>query len=301
MVQDLDFGTRGWGETLPVQERHEVYQAIDPTDAYSSQAFKGKAVFITGGSRGIGRATALTFAKAGASVAIFARSSTGLDEIKALILKEMPQTKVEKFVADVTRATEVESAVDAAAKAFGRLDNVVANAGYTNRIDTLLEERTSAEWWRTFEVNVLGVYNTVRPALKHLKKADGYFLATTSVGAQLRTPYASDYQTSKHALNRLVEFIAFENAPVKVFSLHPGAVATKIAKTTGLEERGFKFIDPPELAASTMLYLCSGKVDWLSGRYVSVNWDLGQVESEWKERILEKDLLVNKLDVVGSA
>ncbi|VDC05477.1 unnamed protein product [Peniophora sp. CBMAI 1063] len=299
MVQDIDFGTRGWGETLPVQERHEVYPAIDPTAAYSSQVLKGKATFITGASRGIGRATALTFAKAGASVALSARSSTALDETEALILKSVPHAKVEKFVVDVTKAEEVESAVDAAAKAFGRLDFVVANAGYTNPFDTPLEERTSADWWRTFEINVLGVFNTVRPALKYLKKANGYFVAITSIGAQFRTQYASDYQTSKHALNRLVEFIAFENAPVKVFSLHPGAVATEIAKTSGLEEKGIQFTDPPELAASTMLYLCSGKVDWLSGRYVSVNWDLGQVEAEWKEKILEKDLLINKLDVVA--
>ena len=47
-----------------------------------------------------------------------------------------------------------------------------------------------------------------------------------------------------------------------------------------------------------MLYLCSGKLDWLNGRYVDVNWDLGEVESEWKEKILEKDLIVNKIDVV---
>ena len=62
---------------------------------------------------------------------------------------------------------------------------------------------------------------------------------------------------------------------------------------------GIEFPDLPELPAAVMLYLCSGSADWYSGRYVSVNWDLGQVEREWKEKIVEKDLLVNKLDVVG--
>ena len=57
-----------------------------------------------------------------------------------------------------------------------------------------MEERTSADWWKTFEINLLGVFNTVRPALKYLKPANGYFVAVTSVGAQFRSPYASDYQ-----------------------------------------------------------------------------------------------------------
>ncbi|KZV66972.1 NAD-P-binding protein [Peniophora sp. CONT] len=291
---------RGLNENLPVEERREVYPTIDPSTAYSSQSFKGKALFITGASRGIGRTTALTFAKAGASVAIAARFSDALDETKALILKEVPQAKVEKYVVDVTKAEEVEGAVDGAAKKFGRLDVVIANAGYTNAFDKSIEERTSADWWRTFEINVLGVFNTVRPALKYLKEVEGYFVAVSSIGAQFRPPNSSDYNLSKHTLNRLVEMIAIESPAVKAYSVHPGAVDTEIAKSTKLAELGqVQFIDPPELSASTMLYLCSGKADWLSGRYVSANWDLGQVEREWKTRILEKDLLVNKLDVVG--
>ncbi|KZV60411.1 NAD-P-binding protein [Peniophora sp. CONT] len=301
MSNPESFSTRGFGETLPVNAQHGVYPAIDPSTAYSSQSLKGKALFITGASRGIGRTTALTFAQAGASVAIAARSSAALDETKALILEEVPQAKVEKFVVDVTKAEEVEAAIDATAKAFGSLDFVIANAGYINPCDTPMEDRTSVEWWRTFEINVLGVFNTVRPALKHLKKAEGYFIAVTSIGAQFRSPNCSDYQTSKHAINRLVELIALENTAIRgVFSLNPGAVDTLMAKTSGLEEiKGVQFIDPPELAASTMLYLCSGKADWLNSRYVDVNWDLGQVELEWKEKILSKDLLINKLDVVG--
>ncbi|VDC05479.1 unnamed protein product [Peniophora sp. CBMAI 1063] len=299
-VDQKTFSARGFGENLPVEVRHEVYPTIDPTPVYASQSLKGKALFITGASRGIGRTTAIAFAKAGASVAISARSSSALDETKALILRDVPEAKVEKYVVDVTKAEEVEDAVERAAIAFGRLDVAIANAGYINPFDTPMQERKSSDWWRTFEINLLGVFNTVRPALKHLQKVDGYVVAITSVGAQFRSPNGSDYQTSKHALNRLVELIALENAPVKAFSLHPGAVATEIATTSGIEAQGVQFIDPPELPAATMLYLCTGKADWLNGRYVSVNWDLGQVEAEWKEKILEKDLLVNKLDVVGS-
>ena len=91
-----------------------------------------------------------------------------------------------------------------------------------------------------------------------------------------------------------------ENPTVKAYALHPGLVkSTEIAQESGLIEQGMEMPDPAELPASTMLYLASGKADWLSGRYVESTWDLSQVESEWKDKILAKDLLINKLDVVA--
>ena len=90
-----------------------------------------------------------------------------------------------------------------------------------------------------------------------------------------------------------------ESPNVKAFALHPGSIPTDVAKQSGLIEQGMEMPDPPELPAATMLYLSSGKADWLSGRYVESTWDLGQVEREWKDKILAKDLLINKLDVVA--
>ena len=113
-----------------------VYPTIDPTSAWATHPFKGKGVLITGASRGIGRSTAITFAKAGAAVAIAARSERALDETKALILQDMPEAKVETYCVDVTKTVEVESAMCNAAAAFGGLDVVIANAGYSNSLDT---------------------------------------------------------------------------------------------------------------------------------------------------------------------
>ena len=116
--------------------RNRVYPLIDPTYAFATRSFNGKNVFITGASRGIGRTTAITFAKAGAGVAISARSEQALGETKALILQEVPKAKVEVYVADVTKTEEMEAALKSAIKVFGGLDVVIANAGAANSFDT---------------------------------------------------------------------------------------------------------------------------------------------------------------------
>ncbi|VDC05193.1 unnamed protein product [Peniophora sp. CBMAI 1063] len=287
----------GSNETLPVTQHHDVYSTIDPTFAWQSQTYRGKSVFITGASRGIGRSTAITFAKAGAAVAISARSEKALEETKALILQEAPEAKVETYAVDVSKAADMEVVMKSAAAAFGGLHVVIANAGYSNTFDIPMHERAPDQWWRTFEVNVQGVYNTLRASVDFLRQSGGYFIAVTSNGAQLRWPGGADYMTSKHAVNRLVEFIALENPQIKTFSLHPGMVVTELVEKSKLMEYGFSFEDSPELAASTMLYLCSGKGDWLNGRYVEATWDLGQIEREWKGKILDNGLLINKLSV----
>jgi NAD(P)-dependent dehydrogenase (short-subunit alcohol dehydrogenase family) len=85
-----------------------------------------------------------------------------------------------------------------------------------------------------------------------------------------------------------------ENPDIKVFCVHPGAVATEMAVQSG---SSFPVQDTVALPAATMLYLTSGKADYLSGRYVSATWDLGEVERNWKEKIITQQVLVNKLSI----
>jgi NAD(P)-dependent dehydrogenase (short-subunit alcohol dehydrogenase family) len=129
-----------------------------------------------------------------------------------------------------------------------------------------------------------------------LEKTQGYIVAITSLGAQLRVPGGSDGCITKHAVNRLVEFIALgknpyldsektddnvkpfkitdvEHPSIRVFALAPGYLPTRIAYETGTindkGEGGAGFIlDTLALPASTMLHLTSGRLDWLSGRFV---------------------------------
>jgi len=86
-----------------------------------------------------------------------------------------------------------------------------------------------------------------------------------------------------------------EYPDLKIFTVHPGVVATELsAPWEGLVNRNQ---DSPALCAATTLYLMSGGADYLSGRYVAATWDLGEVERDWKEKIISQGALVSKLDI----
>ncbi|KAJ6596375.1 NAD-P-binding protein [Mycena vulgaris] len=265
----------------------EVYDFVDPTVHYEGQTYAGKVVFITGASRGIGAETALQYARAGASVALAARFSETLEGVKSLILTDRPEANVLTLLVDVTNTREVEGAISETVSRFGRLDIVVANAGKAGEWTRPLLEKDPNEWWSDLEVNIRGVFNTVYFSIPHLVKTSGYVIAVGTKGEQVRIPYASDYSVSTYALGRLVEKIHLEYPEIKIFTLHPGSILGS----------GTKAGDPPTgsvaLPAATVLYLTAGKANWLIGRYISANWDLGELEEKWKSKVAEKDTLVS--------
>lgn len=111
--------------------------------------------------------------------------------------------------------------------------------------------------------------------------------------------YKSDYQTSIHALNRLCEFVNVDHSEdgIKCFAIHPGGVPTALAKNMPEEIHAY-LVDEPELAAGFIVWLCSGKADWTTGRYLSSNWDIHEL-LQMKDQILKDDLLVNRLRTKG--
>ena len=88
---------------------------------------------------------------------------------------------------------------------------------------------------------------------------------------------------------------AAEYPELKVFCVHPGIVATDL--TVEYEGRTSRDLDSPALCASTILYVMSGKADYLSGRFVASTWDLGEVERDWREKIIAQNALVSKLHI----
>ena len=289
---------------LNLGDHHSVYSEIDPAASLKGSAAE-KTVFISGASRGIGRATAAAFAKAGAgSVYITARSEKALKETSDIIAAANPETECAYRACDVTNAVQVEDAVSDCVTKFGKIDIADANAGYLDNWKKI-GELDIESWWKSWEVKIKGAYHVARFCIPHLiesahrlettGKSGGHLIFISSVGAQLLTPGASDYQASKHAVNRICEFVDVDHAEdgIKSFAVHPGGVATALAKNMPDEMHPF-LNDAPELAAGFIVWLCSGKADWAKGRYLSSNWDINKL-MQMKDKIISEDLLVNRL------
>lgn len=289
---------------LDLTSHHARYDAIDPKGVLKGSA-AGKVVFIAGASKGIGQATAIAFAEAGAkAVYVTARSQAALKETQELVQKANSETICAIAVCDVTDAGQVEDAVADCVAQFGGIDVADANAGYLGPW-VKIGESDPEGWWRNWEVNMRGAYHVIRFTLPHLiesaakwaaeGRSGGHLILVSSIGAQFLMEGASDYQTSKHAINRLCEFVQSDHDAdgIKCFAMHPGGVATDIGHSMPEHMHAF-LVDDPSLASSFAVWLCSGAADWAKGRYLSANWDVGEL-TDLKPTILQDDLLVNRL------
>jgi NAD(P)-dependent dehydrogenase (short-subunit alcohol dehydrogenase family) len=256
-------------------------------------------VFVTGASRGIGRAVAVSFAQAGASsIALGARSS--LDATEAAVLDAArssghPPPTFLKLVLDVADEQSVADAAVEVERDFGRLDVLVNNAGRVEKWVPLAETDPKA-WWGTWEVNLKGTYLMTRAMLPLLLKGgERTIVNMNSIGAHLTRPGASAYQTGKLAMLRLTQFTCVEYAAqgILAFAIHPGAVDTELASNLP-EDTKAKLVDSPELCADTIVWLTQERQLWLAGRYLSANWDMAELMCR-KEEIIQGDKLKVKL------
>ncbi|MCJ1379117.1 hypothetical protein MMC17_002217 [Xylographa soralifera] len=275
----------------------DTYSFIDSSKCDLS----GKYVFITGASKGIGRATALAFAKAGAAaVGIGARSDLEslVHEIADTTSRNgKPAPQIVKVQLDITNRASVETAASEVKKAFGgRLDILVNNAGVLEEPTKIVDSDPDV-WWNSYTVNIKGVYLVTRAFLPMMLagaggKADKQIINVASIGALWCFPGLSSYQTGKLALLRLAEFINAEygDQGILAYSIHPGNVVTNITDHFKTPIKGFLFTDKPELSADTIVYLTKERREWLAGRYVSANWNMPQFLDK-KDEIVKGDLL----------
>ncbi|KAL8709469.1 MAG: hypothetical protein Q9220_005852 [cf. Caloplaca sp. 1 TL-2023] len=220
----------GPGDYLTDPVHNDTYPAIDPMKA----ELKGKSVFISGASRGLGRAMTLSFAKAGASfIAVGARgdmTSLVQEIIDTASKAGRSQPKVLSIELDVTSRESIDDAATCVQKEFGRLDVLVNNAGVLSAM-TSIADSDPDEWWQAWTVNVRGTYLVSRAFLPlMLKGGDKQIVNVCSVGAHVVNPGLSAYQTSKLAQLRFTEFLCAEygDQGLIAFCIHPGNIPTDI-------------------------------------------------------------------------
>ncbi|KAI1422651.1 NAD(P)-binding protein [Xylaria sp. FL1777] len=282
-----------------VPTAHQDTYAFISTDGVD---LDGKSVFITGASKGIGKGVALSFARAGCSrIAVAARTSADILDVKEQMLAAAEQAgrrrpEVLAFALDVTSEEGVREAAAAVADAFGGvLDILICNAGYASAL-VPLHESDAADWWTTWDVNVRATYLCTRAFLPLLlKSSTRTILITSSAGAHMLIQNMLSYQTSKTALCRFAEFLAkeYEEQGLVAVAVHPGDVLTDLAAMMG-EELAHIFKEKPQLTGDSLVWLSKEKRDWLSGRFVSVTWDMQELEQK-REEIVSKDLLKLRL------
>lgn len=204
------------------------------------QRFAGQAVFITGASSGIGAALAREFAREGGDVALVARRRDRLEALAAEIGATGRRAVV--VPCDVTRDGDLERAAAAARDALGKLDVVVANAGFG--VTGALETLSLDDYRRQFETNVFGVLRTVFATLEDLKKTRGRLVLIGSVSGHVGVPGSSAYSMSKFAVHSLAASLAHELAPygVAVTLISPGFVESEIGQ---VDNRGVRHPEAP--------------------------------------------------------
>ena len=240
----------------------------------------GQIALITGGGRGIGANIARELHSAGARVALAARTSDEIEQV-ALEVDGYP------VVADVSSRESVDAMVRHVEGAFGGIDVLCANAGIASR-DERAWESDPDEWWRTFQVNVLGVYLCCRAVIPGmLKRGRGRIVITGSGAAYLPGSSNSAYSASKAAVYRFGEVLARQlEGHIPVFIFSPGLVRTQMTTWAGDDAPW----TPSELAPRLVRVLASGRADALAGRYLHAEHDDMEDLIRRADEIRENDL-----------
>jgi NAD(P)-dependent dehydrogenase (short-subunit alcohol dehydrogenase family) len=253
--------------------------SIDVRDSKIDLA--GQVALVTGAGGGLGRAFALALARAGARVALTARTAEALAETAELV--ERGRRRALAIPGDVTAPLDVTRVVSTAEAQLGPIDILVNNAGVMGPVGYDWHAEPE-EWWRTFEVNVLGSFRCAREVLAGMvARRRGRIVNVSSGAAFNRLPRMAAYGATKAAVAQWTKILAEDTRAhgISVFAFHPGFVRTSmvmslIESPDVPKELGDMFrplLDqerdtPIERCAQMLLFLVSGRADALSGRFI---------------------------------
>lgn len=237
----------------------------------------GKVALVTGGSRGIGLATAKILSENGATVAITAKNKERLE--KAVM--EIPNAIA--IAADIRKTNDVKNVINKIIQKFGKLDILVNNAGIFPEIKKL-HEIDEEEWNKVLDVNLTGQFRYTKAAIPHLLKTSGSIINISSdAGIKAYQGFNADaYSASKAALILLTKCWALEYSKnkIRVNCICPGVVDTDMTKPFLKTEKDKEFMDnehpigrigQPDEVGKAVLYFASDDASWTTGAILTVD------------------------------
>lgn len=267
----------------------------------------GRTAVITGASQGLGFEIAKIYLQEGANVMICARGEDKLRAAETELSAYVKQgARLMAMPADVSSPIEINTVVNAAIQAFGKLDILVANAGVYGTKGPI-DEVDWDEWSRAIDINLKGTVLQCRAVLPHFKQQKyGKIIILSGGGATKPMPNLSAYAASKAAVVRFAETLAEETAAfnIDVNTVAPGALNTRLLDeilAAGPEKVGKQFYEaslkqkdsggtPLNVGASLCVFLAGKESDGITGRLLSAVWDPWQKLAAMGEKFMKSDI-----------
>jgi NAD(P)-dependent dehydrogenase (short-subunit alcohol dehydrogenase family) len=237
--------------------------------------FENKIALVTGASSGIGRATAIAFADAGATVAGVARRKEKLQEL---------HKNIHPFAADLTNPEQTKDCVQSIIKSLGAIDVVVHAAGIIG--SGSIETVTLEQWDEMMNINLRSIFHLTQLCLAELINRKGNIVCVSSVAGLRSFPGILAYSVSKAALDQFTRCTALELASkgVRVNAVNPGVVVTQLHRSGGMQEEQYQAflersttthplgrVGTADEIANLILFLASSKASWITGLTASID------------------------------
>lgn len=238
-----------------------------------------KVAVITGGSRGIGFATAEQFVKEGAIVILTASTQASAEKASAKLKENYPEAVVDGIAPNLASLDSLREAFGQIVNRYGRIDILVNNAGMSE--STPFSSYTEETFDKVMELNVKGVFNATRAAVEYMERqGSGVILSTSSMVSITGQPSGMAYPTSKFAVNGLTVSLARELGPkgIRVNAVAPGIIETDMMKAVPKEmiepmiaSIPLRRLGQPEDIAKAFAFLASDDASYITGVVLSVD------------------------------